>query len=385
MDTFRVMRKTARTTAYLLPSAFVAIFLFTGCPEQPSLKCAIERSAANLGPTGFAAEYTLVSGSGACAELKGDVIGVQQFHPDRNGKPDFGEGTVALRANAMGSAALGNPGMAVDPDPDHKLHAIGKYASMEPSGGYCTVPTFSPAVLELPEVPPEVPESGAPDADEGGALADASDDGAPLADSSDDGAPVADASDDGAPLADAAPSGDDAASEAAPAAEDAAPPFPGQPAMSFRWEWSNLRVRMTAEFPGNVFSADLTVTQDGCTASYTVNAVFPAALCGDTPVPAGSVTVDPNSPCDDATNPCSAGVCAAGACARPCTTASDCPKDAICDAALGACIAPADFFCKVRPRPDLGVSVPSGVASNVPVACNKELGLCVLTKPVSQL
>jgi hypothetical protein len=352
----------------------LSLVLVTGCPDQPEMKCALERSAAATGSLGFAAQYTLVQGSGACSQFPGDVIGVRQFHPNENGRPDFSEGTVGLQAMTMGAAWQGGAQIgAVDPNPDHKVYALGKLASMEPSGGFCTVPTFAPAELDLPEVPPEIPEGGLP---EGGDAGDASDDGAVA-----DGAAADGAATDGGAAEDAG---------ACPPPEPPGP-FPGQPAQSFRYEWSNLRAKMTKEFPGNVFSADLTITQDGCTASYTVNAVFPAVFCADTPVPAGQPP-DPSSPCDDCTNPCSAGRCVAGSCALPgCATAADCPKDAVCadganfGSTEGVCVAPAAFFCKSTPRPDLGISVPSGIASNVPVACDASLGMCVLTKPVSQL
>ena len=368
METLRMTRRTALTTLHLALGSALALVLFTGCPEQPSLQCATERSATNFGSIGFAAAYTLVSGegNGMCAELLGDIIGVQQFHPNDNGKADFSEGSVALQANAVGSVAQGNPGGAVDPDPEHHLYSIGPYASMEPSGGFCSVPTLSAAVLELPEVPSEVPEGGLPP-----------DGGMP-----DGGMVVGDAGMDAmVPATDASMGADAAAADGGAMVVDAGPPpFPGQPAMTFRYEWSNLRVRMSPEFPGNAFSADLTVTQDGCTATYEVNAVFPATACGDSPVP-GAAT-DPSAPCDDM-NTCTAGECVEGACVFPCASPGDCPTGAACTD--GVCIAPADLFCEIEARPELGIAVGAGIASNLPVRCNTDLGLCVLTKPVSDL
>ena len=50
------------------------------------------------------------------------------------------------------------------------------------------------------------------------------------------------------------------------------PPLPAEPAVSIRYEFSNVRVYTTASAIGTQLSADLTYTKDGCTATYRVAA-----------------------------------------------------------------------------------------------------------------
>lgn len=55
------------------------------------------------------------------------------------------------------------------------------------------------------------------------------------------------------------------------------------------YAWSNVRFYVTPEIPGTQFVADLDYTEGGCTASYSVAAVFPAISCDD-----GTGTPDPS-------------------------------------------------------------------------------------------
>ncbi|AUX39468.1 hypothetical protein SOCE26_008600 [Sorangium cellulosum] len=58
------------------------------------------------------------------------------------------------------------------------------------------------------------------------------------------------------------------------------PAIEDSPATSLRYEWSNVRVYVTAALPGTQMTADLTYTKDGCTASYSVVGLAPAVSCG---------------------------------------------------------------------------------------------------------
>jgi len=51
------------------------------------------------------------------------------------------------------------------------------------------------------------------------------------------------------------------------------------PAQSFVYEWSNLRVYNTPEIPGTQFVADLSYTENGCTAEYSVKGIWPVVSC----------------------------------------------------------------------------------------------------------
>ncbi|MDY7231567.1 hypothetical protein [Hyalangium rubrum] len=51
------------------------------------------------------------------------------------------------------------------------------------------------------------------------------------------------------------------------------------PAQSFAYEWSNLRIYNTPEIPGTQFVADLRYTENGCTAEYQVKGIWPVVGC----------------------------------------------------------------------------------------------------------
>jgi hypothetical protein len=259
-------------------AAIAAASLLPGCPEQPELGCVVAH-----GP--FAATYTLVEGTGACAEKKGDIVGLQQLFASKDRKQDLSRSELAIQAVAMASVAQdrsSNYGV-IDADPAHELYAKGALDSSEPSNGFCSVRTTRAAQLELPEIPARNPQDGGTDADAG------------------------------------------------------TEPDPGRPAISLRYEWSNVRILVKPSAPGQAFSADLTLTENGCTAKYRVNAVFPYHDC---------------VPRDEEGN-------AAGE--------------------------PDDRRCAPQPDYDAGIPVGSGINPDFPVACSPELEACVLTREVGRL
>lgn len=219
------------------------MLMLQGCPDQPKIECNVSR-----GP--YVAKYTLVSserteGTGECPALVGDMIGVEQYYPTNSqGQPNFDISTVALQAKAMGDQGLDTnaTGEKLDPDPSHHLYALGTLAGTKPVNDLCRVNNLSTAVLELPEVPPTFPDGGDP---------------------------------------------------------DAGPTDPGRPAVSMKYEWSNVRFLVKPATPGEAFSADLTITDSGCVNKYTVNAeYYPGgfsllASCGSVDPDAGTHIVNP--------------------------------------------------------------------------------------------
>lgn len=51
------------------------------------------------------------------------------------------------------------------------------------------------------------------------------------------------------------------------------------PAQSYSYEWSQLRIYNTPEIPGTQFVADLRFTENGCTADYRVKGIWPVVSC----------------------------------------------------------------------------------------------------------
>jgi hypothetical protein len=54
----------------------------------------------------------------------------------------------------------------------------------------------------------------------------------------------------------------------------------GEPGLSLTYAWSNVRIYNTPDIPGTLFAADLTYTENGCTAEYKVKGIWPVVSCG---------------------------------------------------------------------------------------------------------
>lgn len=164
----------------------------------------------------FSARYELVEGTAECAaaqKLPNELVGVEQYYPVKDGKQDLSRPSVAIQGEKIGNPIADRAQSYGILDENQKAYGYGEFASSKPSGDFCTVPTLSVAAIDFPEIP-ATPAMGE-------TLAD-----------------------------------------------------PGRPAVSMQYQWSNVRFLMTDEIPGQAFDADLTVTADGCTATYRVNAMF---------------------------------------------------------------------------------------------------------------
>jgi len=183
----------------------------------------------------FAATYKLKSGDpqSACGQLTGELLGFQTYSATGglNGTPKFSEASMAIRPSLIGELVERGTNSYEPPilDPNAEPNALAKFTTSLPDDEeFCEATKFSVSEITLPELPlipgdPDDPET--PDVDE--STADT-------------------------------------------------PPIP---ATSIRYQWSNARVLVSANYQGTQFSADLKFTQDGCTAEYEVTAVYPAATC----------------------------------------------------------------------------------------------------------
>ncbi|AGC48381.1 MlpA protein [Myxococcus stipitatus DSM 14675] len=57
------------------------------------------------------------------------------------------------------------------------------------------------------------------------------------------------------------------------------------PAQNFRYVWSNLRIYNTPGIPGTQFKADLSYTENGCTATYQAKGIWPVVSCATKGLP----------------------------------------------------------------------------------------------------
>jgi hypothetical protein len=211
MTTHKTMPRVLLTLTLALAAA--------GC-SQPPPYCL-------LGRGDFAAKYTLVSGTGACSTLTGEVVGAQSYNYPQAGSPlpDLKHGSIALLPATIGDltdrAASQDLG---DEDLTHKPYARGDFDAARPGDDdFCAVSKLSVAEENLPAVPAVPPDPEIPDD----------------------------------------------------------PGLPEQPATQLRYEWSGVRVLCSPAYQGTQFVADLTYDRDGCSATYRVSAVYPAVPCAD--------------------------------------------------------------------------------------------------------
>ncbi len=189
-------------------SSLLGLVAISGC-EQPPIKCIVARG-------GFAARYELKKGSGPCAEHKGDIIGLQGYHPAKGDEVDFSENeTIALQLTSIGTVAQNAEFAGVALSQGSVPYSLGRFTTKEPEAEFCDAGGLTEASVTAPEIPSE--EEG------------------------------------GDPL----------------------------PATSIQASWKNLSVYVTPEAPGTQLKADLTLTEDGCTAEYHVVALWPAISCDD--------------------------------------------------------------------------------------------------------
>jgi hypothetical protein len=197
-----------------LAALFGLAALLSSCSDQPKVRCAAARGQ-------FAASYKLVSGSGDCSTLPGDMLGVGTYNSARaDGTPNWDDATIAIQPYALAALTAGAPpAMAGD-----SLFSLGHFTAAEPNADrFCEVPQLSAAQVRLPAV--------------------------------------------------------------TMASVDAMGNVtcPG-PAQDVKYVWSNVRVVVSAAVLGTELAADLTYTANGCTAQYRVWAVSPAVSCAG-PIP----------------------------------------------------------------------------------------------------
>ncbi|MBI5542895.1 MAG: hypothetical protein HY901_03330 [Deltaproteobacteria bacterium] len=192
--------------------------LLSACETQPELGCMTARG-------GFAAKYTLKPGQqveGACTELKGEVIGVQTYHPAKETsegvKPDTRITTLAIRTETLG--------MLEGQDPDHAVTSLGGLSSEPDADSTCHATDLSTAEQHI------------------------------------------------------------AASEE-------------QPQLDLAYSWKHVGIVSKPEIPGTQLWADLSYTAGGCTAEYSVRAVWPVLWCFQTDEEGNPVLGDDGAPVAD--------------------------------------------------------------------------------------
>ncbi|QSQ22539.1 hypothetical protein JY651_46780 [Pyxidicoccus parkwayensis] len=201
--------------------AAASVAVFACNVDEPEPQCVVARASIDGSTGSFAATYTLKPGQNpdrTCAQLRPERVGLQKFFSEDPSAPD----TVAVRSARLGKLFLDFKSRP-DPDPTHTPYSVGPFASSGPGpDNFCDVPTLTPTRLDVPAAPAGLPDGGT--------------------------------------LPDGGP--------------------PAQPAQSYAYEWSNLRIYNTSGIPGTQFTADLRYTENGCTAEYSAKGIWPVVACG---------------------------------------------------------------------------------------------------------
>ncbi|WP_394832022.1 hypothetical protein LVJ94_36455 [Pendulispora rubella] len=103
----------------------------------------------------YTVKYNLISGSGACANLKADIVYVNSYNAvGEEGKPDLEKVSAALMPKQFAEYL----DRASFPD---QLAAWGSFTTAEPSGNICSIPTLTETVKAFPalEAIPDDPEN----------------------------------------------------------------------------------------------------------------------------------------------------------------------------------------------------------------------------------
>ena len=220
------MRLRPSTTEMATAALLLSVGLSCSA-DQPPPFCTISRAT-------YAARYELVTGTGPCAAIKGEVLGGQAYlaNPDTPGD----KGSVAFQSEAIGTRLLAGQALTppvVDADATHKPYAYGKFTSDTPDGNHvCTVPTLDDAQFVQ------------------GAFT--------------------------GPM-------------------EMNMPGTMYPAINVKYHWSNVRSYVTAASTGVVVGGDLDYTLDGCTAKFKVVAIAPKVSCDKDGQPDQTICdTDPN-------------------------------------------------------------------------------------------
>jgi hypothetical protein len=268
--------------------------------------------------TPFAVRYSLTSGTGDCAMLTGGFVGVESYVNGGPGKaPSFPKPPVSIRAEEVGSL-VGQYHMAMSAQ---ALSSTGVFADEHPGpDGFCKVGPLSPVAVTLQAVPAGVD----PDTKE---------------------------------------------------------MTPALPAMTVKYEWSNVSFYVSPSLIGTQFKADLKYTKDACTATYHVVGLYPGVGCEKTVSVMGcdGKTTDQGTgmPDIEACNPC-----ADPAHGRATGSGISPDVDIVCDPKLLLCLPKADLPSLLHKSVECGGSESAAPASDAAAATPPPAPMCLDAAPM---
>jgi hypothetical protein len=235
-----------KTLGWLIAAAAVASSASIVACSQAAVQCQAGHAGSGLA---YAVKYYPVGTPGAACAAPGDEIGFETYHPpgggDDGSQPDFSIPSIVSFRNASMGAMIAAKAAVGSVDPDgtnvenpvdgtHTLakrpaYSLGTFATVEPVNDFCPVVDPKAAEQQFPLVPKVEPDPADPE---------------------DMGSPEV-------------------------------------PASSVKYEWSDVKVYVTAAAQGTQFSGHLKYSQDAslpnaCAAEYDVVGVWPSVFCGVT-------------------------------------------------------------------------------------------------------
>jgi hypothetical protein len=143
------MTMSHETPPHLRRLAALGLLAFApllGC-KAPKILCTTAH--AGVGNVPFAVKYTLVSGTGDCAMLKGGFVGIESYvNGGKEQAPSFPKPPVSIRAAEVGDLASA---YGMDDLPAKMLTSTGTFMDERPGDdGFCKVGPLSPVALTLP-------------------------------------------------------------------------------------------------------------------------------------------------------------------------------------------------------------------------------------------
>jgi hypothetical protein len=205
--------------------------------------CEQPKAGCTAGVGAFAAKYTLKPGSkvgqGSCDALKGEILGLLKYNPLKKGETKVQDLTTVRLV--IRSTTLGELSVAAG-------SAMVKDAAHDPNsdGEFVSTVPDENDVCSVPKF--------------------------------------------------------STAEQDLPAFQTPPPDMTMVPATHIKYDWSKVRLYVTAAYPGTQMVGDLTYTEDGCSATYSVIGLWPAVSCegkDDQGMPNG--TADPTL-CDPVAN-----------------------------------------------------------------------------------
>lgn len=237
------------TKQVLIPGVALAAAGLISC-SNPKPECTVGQSGF---PTqGFAVRYIVKDNANNCPAMTGEIIGMQSYHPAKDGDPqnrDFSKTKIAMRSQSAGELYWmiedwygrdSAEALAAKPN------AEGDFAAAEPDDtDFCQVPEITEARVDFPGVAGydlEVPctsDQECLDATATSATCQA----------------VGDAGEMSCVI--------------------------DYPATSMAYRWRNVEVYVTPQALGTQFKGEVEIEINGCSATYTAVGMWPAVDCTD--------------------------------------------------------------------------------------------------------